>query len=126
MRFAPLGLLFLLLACQSQAPAGVEPIPAPGPASPAEPAPPAEPVPVPEVPATPVPEVPSTANRGESCTAPVQCAAGLTCVQYFGIAGPSGPRFGSCETSCVDSAPCPDGLKCITIADGPGAVCRSQ
>jgi hypothetical protein len=52
-----------------------------------------------------------------------KCASGLTCVEYFGIAGPSGPKFTSCEVRCGGSA-CPGDLKCVTIADGPGAVCR--
>jgi hypothetical protein len=63
--------------------------------------------------------------QGQSCKA-AACAAGLTCVKYFGIAGPSGPEFATCEVPCPDGsdAPCPQGQKCITIADGPGQVCR--
>jgi hypothetical protein len=45
-------------------------------------------------------------------------------VKYYGIAGPRGPQFTSCETKCDGGKACPDGLKCTTIADGPGAVCR--
>jgi eight-cysteine-cluster-containing protein len=63
--------------------------------------------------------------QGQSCK-DAACATGLTCVKYFGIAGPSGPEFATCEVPCPDGAdaPCPQGQKCITIADGPGQVCR--
>lgn len=64
------------------------------------------------------------AGRGEACPSGV-CADGLTCIAYYGIAGPSGPRFTSCETPCANTKDaCPSGLRCVTIADGPGAVCR--
>jgi eight-cysteine-cluster-containing protein len=53
-----------------------------------------------------------------------KCAAGLSCVQYYGIAGPNGPSFTSCEIRCGLKGSCPEGQKCITIADGPGQVCR--
>lgn len=53
-----------------------------------------------------------------------KCAAGLECVEYFGIAGPRGPKFTSCEIRCGGGKPCPGGQRCITIADGPGQVCR--
>jgi hypothetical protein len=62
---------------------------------------------------------------GENCGANDACAKGLTCVTYYGIAGPRGPQFKSCEIKCGAGAPaCPAGHKCITIADGPGQVCR--
>jgi len=62
--------------------------------------------------------------RGEPCPDGA-CASGLTCVGYYGIAGPNGPKFTSCETPCAGGKDaCPDGLRCVTIADGPGAVCR--
>lgn len=50
------------------------------------------------------------------------CKPGQVCTEYFGIAGPSGPRFQSCEWSCDDG--CPKGTQCVTVADGPGRVCR--
>ena len=54
-----------------------------------------------------------------------QCDNGLECVEYYGIAGPRGPEFNSCEIRCGGKAPpCPDGQACVTIADGPGQVCR--
>jgi hypothetical protein len=61
-------------------------------------------------------------GQGEKCNAAGACATGLTCMKYYGIAGPSGPLFTSCEIACSDG--CPDGQQCITIADGPGEVCR--
>jgi hypothetical protein len=66
------------------------------------------------------------AQRGETCD-DGKCAAGLQCITYYGIAGPSGPKFTSCENTCdpVSGKPrCPAGLNCVTIADGPGSVCR--
>ena len=62
---------------------------------------------------------------GENCGANDACAKGLTCVAYYGIAGARGPQFKSCEIRCGAGTPaCPAGHKCITIADGPGQVCR--
>lgn len=62
--------------------------------------------------------------RGEKCGEKDSCPAGLECVKYYGIAGPRGPQFSSCETKCDGGKACPAGTKCTTIADGPGAVCR--
>jgi len=45
-------------------------------------------------------------------------------VTYYGIAGPQGPAFTSCENKCSGGQACPGGTKCTTIADGPGQVCR--
>jgi len=61
---------------------------------------------------------------GENCGAGDACAQGLTCVAYYGIAGPRGPQFKSCEIKCTGDGGCPADHKCITIADGPGQVCR--
>lgn len=73
------------------------------------------------------PPVTAAPGQGEKCGANDACAAGLTCRAYFGIAGPRGPEFKSCEIPCADkSATCPAGQKCVTIADGPGQVCRAQ
>ena len=36
--------------------------------------------------------------RGEPCDESGGCAEGLECVEYYGIAGMSGPKFTSCET----------------------------
>ena len=61
---------------------------------------------------------------GETCGDKDACAQGLTCVAYYGIAGARGPQFKSCEIKCQGDANCPAGHKCVTIADGPGQVCR--
>jgi hypothetical protein len=64
--------------------------------------------------------------RGEKCGDDGACAEGLECVSYYGIAGPSGPQFTSCETPCKDDekACLASGTSCVNIADGPGYVCR--
>jgi hypothetical protein len=61
---------------------------------------------------------------GSACGAADSCPSGLSCVKYFGIAGPSGPEFKSCEIPCEGAKSCPAGLTCVSIADGPGQVCR--
>jgi hypothetical protein len=67
---------------------------------------------------------PQTGKIGQSCGAADACLEG-TCVSYYGIAGPRGPEFKSCEIKCGSgAAACPAGKQCITIADGPGLVCR--
>lgn len=65
-----------------------------------------------------------TSKLGTSCGADGSCADGLSCARYYGIAGPSGPEFSSCEVACDTGQECPAGTACVTIADGPGAVCR--
>jgi eight-cysteine-cluster-containing protein len=66
------------------------------------------------------------AAQGDPC-ADGRCAQGLSCVGYYGIAGPRGPRFTSCEIPCgLAKSVCPEGQQCVTIADGPGAVCRPR
>jgi hypothetical protein len=80
-------------------------------------------------PTDPQPPTPSATEeppvQGERCGDAGVCAEDTTCVEFFGIAGASGPKFSSCEIPCPnpDSA-CPEGQQCITIADGPGRVCR--
>lgn len=61
---------------------------------------------------------------GEPCGEGDKCADGQSCIAYYGIAGPRGPQFKSCEIGCPQDASCPGGLRCVTIADGPGQVCR--
>jgi hypothetical protein len=74
---------------------------------------------------TPAPPA-AGAAQGEPCPDGA-CADGLTCVDYYGIAGPSGPKFTSCEIPCSGAkAACPSGQRCIVIADGPGQVCRPE
>jgi hypothetical protein len=66
------------------------------------------------------------ADQGQSCASVAdQCATGLSCVSYFGIAGGSGPQFKTCEIPCSQpGAICPSGQACVTVADGPGRVCQ--
>jgi hypothetical protein len=66
------------------------------------------------------------AAQGRSCASIAdQCATGLSCVSYFGIAGGSGPEFKTCEIPCAQpGAVCPSGQACVTVADGPGQVCQ--
>ena len=119
-----LGVLVLLLGCTRSAPST-------NPAStPADPAPVSAgsqaaagsatgaATPGPQQKAAPAPGI------GEACGAGDACAPGLTCVAYYGIAGARGPRFTSCEIPCRGASDCSGGRKCITIADGPGQVCR--
>ena len=70
------------------------------------------------------PGPPAWPALGEPCGANDTCGAGAECVTYYGIAGPKGPAFKSCEIRCTPDAACPDGRKCTTVADGPGSVCR--
>lgn len=62
-------------------------------------------------------------GQGQPCDE-ADCDDGLACIEYYGIAGPSGPHFTSCEIPCTDDTVCPEQQKCTTIADGPGQVCR--
>jgi eight-cysteine-cluster-containing protein len=52
------------------------------------------------------------------------CAKGEECIEYYGIAGPSGPKFKTCGIPCGPKKTCPAGKKCVTVADGPGDVCQ--
>ena len=63
--------------------------------------------------------------QGKTCPENGQCGGGMTCVHYYGIAGPRGPEFTSCEFPCENKG-CPEDQRCVTIADGPGRVCRPQ
>lgn len=60
-------------------------------------------------------------GQGEDCGNDQQCAEGLTCISYFGIAG---NELKSCEISCKNSIHCPSGQSCINIADGPQDICN--
>lgn len=66
-----------------------------------------------------------TVTQGGDCApANTVCAGGTVCVSYFGIAGPAGPEFKTCEIPCTHpGASCPANQSCVTIADGPGQVC---
>ena len=95
--------------------------------------PPSAPAPSAPAPSAPAPKaaVGATASAallaslGQPCGAGDACLAGSSCKTYYGIAGPAGPAFKSCEIACASGASaCPAGSKCVTVADGPGAVCR--
>ena len=66
-------------------------------------------------------------TQGQNCAAATdQCAVGLSCESYFGIAGAAGPQFSTCEIPCAQpGALCPLGQACVTVADGPGQVCQA-
>lgn len=72
----------------------------------------------------PPPTTMDLSKLGQPCGEAGACETG-TCAKYYGIAGPSGPEFSSCEIGCAEpDQTCPEGTACTTIADGPGAVCR--
>lgn len=75
-------------------------------------------------PTKPAPTPAAPPQVGQNCGPGDSCPNGTQCVKYYGIAGPNGPEFKSCEIPCGDAKACPSGLSCVTIADGPGAVCR--
>lgn len=87
--------------------------------------PPSVEVPPPPLP-SPAPSEAAEGGRGRPCGGPAECPSGLECLRYFGVAGRSGPEFGSCETPCAAESGCPAGLECVSIADGPGRVCRPR
>lgn len=69
-----------------------------------------------------------TSNAATDCGGKA-CGAGEECISYYGIAGPRGPQFHDCGIRCrrgggVPNDGCPNGTKCVTIADGPGDVCK--
>jgi hypothetical protein len=120
------------------------PTPPPDPEPRAEPAPrrpePRRPEPRQPEPRRPEPDDPSRdpsrepdqvpASKGGSLPGQEQpcdggrCAKGLSCVEYYGIAGPRGPKMSSCEIRCPAGKGCPAGQHCATVSDGPGQVCR--
>jgi eight-cysteine-cluster-containing protein len=56
-----------------------------------------------------------------------RCKPGEECITYRGIAGAKGPVFRECGIRCRRGQPrggCPEGMRCVMIADGPGPVCR--
>jgi hypothetical protein len=112
----------LALAACSSKPAMTQPDPAtPPPAAPA-------PDPTPSGSGSDAPPAPTQGSAagpriGEPCGANDACGEG-SCVTYYGIAGPRGPVFKSCEIKCDGKEGCPTGRTCTTIADGPGQVCR--
>ena len=104
--------LVMVAACSSSSP----PPPQPTPAGPPPPQ---------ESPSPTTPPANTTApGVGQPCGPKDLCGDGAECVSYYGIAGPRGPQFKSCEIRCGADKPCPSGLACKTVADGPGQVCR--
>ena len=67
---------------------------------------------------TPAPDI------GEACGENDACALGLSCITYYGVAGSSGPATKTCEIKCKGDSDCPADYTCMTLADGPGRVCR--
>lgn len=106
MKIAAIAFALGLAACTAKSTPPTDPV---GTAPPSDPAP-AQPL--------------DLAALGSNCGDTGACPTGTTCVEYFGIAGPAGPKFASCEVTCAGGKGCPDGTGCVTIADGPGQVCR--
>jgi hypothetical protein len=111
-----LAALLLLAACP--APQATPTQPAPGPGTGTTSGTGGTPTPTPGT-----TEEPRGPKLGEPCGAGDTCGEG-TCVSYFGIAGPRGPEFKSCEIRCDPQRACEGGRQCVTVADGPGQVCR--
>jgi hypothetical protein len=111
-----LAALLLVAACSGPQ--------SPTPPPPGGPGPGTEPAPGPGPGAPPPPGPSSSAPKlGEPCGPGDACGEG-SCVTYYGIAGPRGPAFKSCEIRCDAQGKCAGDRKCITVADGPGQVCR--
>jgi hypothetical protein len=103
-------------------PTPTEPTPTDPTPTPTDPTPTPTPTPTDPTP-TPTPTQGALPKQTEPCPAGA-CEKGLSCVEYYGIAGARGPKFTSCEITCKGGATCPSGQTCRTIADGPGQVCR--
>jgi len=78
---------------------------------------------------TPTPNPTPTQGGGSGAALHAKCGAGDACAQgecvtYYGIAGPRGPQFKTCEIKCDKGKACPSGMTCSTVADGPGQVCH--
>lgn len=74
-----------------------------------------------------VEEEPAAPELASTSCATLLCSPPTRCIEYYGIAGPNGPKFASCEIPCEEGTMrCPEGLRCITVADGPGQVCRAS
>jgi hypothetical protein len=70
--------------------------------------------------------VPPPSTDGPTCGNKT-CDSGEKCIEYFGVAGPAGPKFHECGIPChPQKHSCPQGMTCTIIADGPGPVCRRK
>jgi len=112
-------LLVLALAASSF---GCSSSSSPQPAS--QPAAPAPPAPKEAPPATPPSAGTASPGVGQTCGSADECAPGLECIKFYGVAGARGPQLKSCEIRCGADKMCPTGTACKTVADGPGQVCR--
>src|SRR5262245_57778164 len=52
------------------------------------------------------------AEQGQPCPDGA-CAVGLDCITFFGVAGPRGGTFTSCEIRCGGARVCPRGQECV-------------
>ncbi|MEO8706188.1 MAG: hypothetical protein ABI867_39525 [Kofleriaceae bacterium] len=101
------------------------PTPAPDPTPAPVPVPDPKPVPPPPDPTpTQTPPVGGAGKLHDKCGTGDACAAPAKCEKYYGIAGPRGPEFKTCEIKCTKVTKCPAGTTCGIVADGPGQVCR--
>jgi hypothetical protein len=106
-------LALVLLACARHAPA-----PAPLPQG--------ESAPTSTAPGAQLPALAPSARAAlhRSCSTTSVCPGALACVEYCGVAGcRPGSVFHSCELPCGHGRPCPEGLSCGMVSDGPGMVC---
>lgn len=64
-------------------------------------------------------------NLHQPCGPNDQCPSGQRCISYYGVAGPQGPLFKTCEIPCPNGdSDCPEGFTCFAVSDGPGLVCK--
>lgn len=56
------------------------------------------------------------------CTA-ASCPPSMQCLAWYGVSGPLGPKYMTCEIPCDPASPsCPNGLSCAGSGDGPPPV----
>lgn len=64
---------------------------------------------------------PGTRSEGSDCLTDCSCAAGLSCIGYWGLAGP----LWSCLRSCSDLLDCASAERCVRMVfDGPSWFCE--
>jgi hypothetical protein len=74
----------------------------------------------------PSPETPANHGSGAADTVDCDgkpCAAPASCIDVVGSTPQSGRK--ECWITCSDK-PCPNGLRCEMIHDGPGQVCENE